>query len=1157
MTGNDLLVRSSGTERESSDNSTRGFGMTSTVAKLSMLRAPSGAGGSLAWIAVFLVLACSLAAPALAQNAPPPMVPGPMAAEAVRESPLSVIYLKDKDGNLVRAPAGMTFEDFERLHRLDQNLAQPEAVPRQTIQLVAGTGKLQGAWAELDLTVTVGVVDAEWVRVPLRLAGSVLREPPKVENAADFFLKVESDGSLAAWLKADPKRPAKIKLAVNAPVAASGTERRLALAAPRAQLDLKLTIPAARIQAEATGATLDRIDHAGQLSILVLVGRGGDFEVVWRDQSIEGARALSATANILVTFESPQRATFDARLRLTPGPGQALDKFRLRLPPNVELAADAPGFAWTTVGGSKTQVEITLAKPGFGPVDLRLTGRMNATNDKNVELAGFEVVGATQTGHLAVIVEGDLSLRFQEGKHVARVDELPEVLKLPSVRAGFRYFRGDFSLPVSVLPKRMHLAVEPTYTLTVEPDAVRLEGSLKCQVRGAKCYDLDVTLAGWTVEAIGPDTLVDSENALLDETAPLHIPLLKGTSGEFEVKIKARRAVERGMARLSILLPAAAGTVVHPPVIVVSSADNVRLAPLPAEMPGLTLDASPVSPAPGGGQAFVYRGKPDGGAAVFVADRTLQGRTVQVAIKGDAVLAKDSVTIEERYGYSIQNEPLGAIRFLVPTIAAQPGVLSIKLDDQPVVPEFDLAGTMSDEGGERIMASVTLREPQQGPLTIVLTYRLPLAVESNQPAAAQRVPLVSPLDGEVSSRSLRFSGEGAERVVAEGGWLRRASSAAAGGQEFSIEGAAEEIAFEITPVATRRGAGPRVERLWLQTLVTATTRQDRAVFRLAGPQRSVRVALPEGVRPEEVDVIVDGVRPTAVTPQSNGVLDIEWAGTTPDRGHCVELWYPYDAARTPLTALAAQPPQIEGAPWVPQLYWQVVTPPHEVSLNTPVGLLPEFDWHWRGLGWSPASRLDQLALEDWAGASHQTAVPEGMNQYLFSGFGASDGELRLGDRRMWFVLGAGAVLLLGLLLVYVPVLRHPGLVAVAAAVVIGIWMYDPTLALVAAQGMAAGLILAALSFALDAWLVRPRTEQTSQASHDSRQREPRADSRARELRTTEAVPSISRDSSRTPSLHPAAGPLPPATAAAGSSIVPAAGSTTATLAAPPLVQDGP
>src|SRR5436190_1584150 len=108
MAGNDLLAA----RPEPSGNrptTRRGFGMTSTLAKLSTLRAPSGAGGLLAL--VVLLLACvSLAQ---AQNTPPPMAP-----EAVRESPLAVIYLKDKDGNLVRAPAGMTFEDFERLHRL-------------------------------------------------------------------------------------------------------------------------------------------------------------------------------------------------------------------------------------------------------------------------------------------------------------------------------------------------------------------------------------------------------------------------------------------------------------------------------------------------------------------------------------------------------------------------------------------------------------------------------------------------------------------------------------------------------------------------------------------------------------------------------------------------------------------------------------------------------------------------------------------------------------------------------------------------------------------------------------------------------------------------------------------------------------------------------
>jgi hypothetical protein len=120
--------------------------------------------------------------------------------------------------------------------------------------------------------------------------------------------------------------------------------------------------------------------------------------------------------------------------------------------------------------------------------------------------------------------------------------------------------------------------------------------------------------------------------------------------------------------------------------------------------------------------------------------------------------------------------------------------------------------------------------------------------------------------------------------------------------------------------------------------------------------------------------------------------------------------------------------------------------------------------------------MNQYQLESWCGARHDTAISATARHYLFGTLGPQHSLQLVAMRLAYLVLvGSGGALALGLLLLYVPALRHPVvwlLLGCALAAGAGIW---PQPAMIAAQSAALGLLLVALAGLLKriSWRRRP------------------------------------------------------------------------------------
>jgi hypothetical protein len=116
-------------------------------------------------------------------------------------------------------------------------------------------------------------------------------------------------------------------------------------------------------------------------------------------------------------------------------------------------------------------------------------------------------------------------------------------------------------------------------------------------------------------------------------------------------------------------------------------------------------------------------------------------------------------------------------------------------------------------------------------------------------------------------------------------------------------------------------------------------------------------------------------------------------------------------------------------------------------------------------------------LEAWSGAGRALRTPDANSRYLFSSLApVRRCELRTANRWLIVSVASSVVLAAGLLLIYVPVCRHPAALFVASVVLLGVAALYPGAALLAAQAASLGLALALLGGLLNRLLGPRRTD---------------------------------------------------------------------------------
>jgi hypothetical protein len=1057
----------------------------------------------------------------------PPVTNGSDDSPAPRpeQSPLQLWLQPDKNGVLVPVPVFAPDDEGELkqhvlswsdIDRLLDRIADQQS-PRVSCQRVSVAGVVNGRRANLELDLTFVTSPQRWVRAPLGLASAVISS---MESPTGGFLDFDEKDGFVFWMPPAPspekaanapsaaeapgdvgmptmsalqlvERPLRIKASVA--VSESGTEKRLSVRIPRAptsRLELLVDLPEAQANLVGSDALL-KVEAAGTgESRITAEGVGGDVAVFWRPKrptTPAAAPVLKAQGIIDILLGEGDQIQASARLTVQ-SLSEPFQAFTVKLPPGMRLAlSQSPEYEVTPSesdeadADERRRVVVRLRQPTIGPVVVHLdadSGPQPRTTEF-VEVGGFEIEEAVeQRGRVFLVTQAEQSVSWVESANIVQSSDPAPTGEGEEADAQFRYFAQPFSLLVKAAPQKTRVRVEPTYVIEVFSDYVKLTADLAYQIHGAKAGLVRVDLQGWELESVGGDDVVNPA-VKHDQLAPLEVPFRAAVSGDVTVRLTARRIVEGAKGSLRIPLPAPVADFVVSAVVAVAPNDNIELTPLPGQMHGLLPEPpAPLELAISRKATLFYRTRTGEPQPVFAAGYEVKSGEVTVEAAGEVRLQEQRAAVHQEFTYKIAYEPLDRLAIDVPREAFERGELQLLFDEAPIVPKAE-----EEHAGGRILLYLTppmalgrhvlaieyiLTVPQIAPQQTV-AYSLPLAVVAPADSQSLAPQVLSNTLRVVPTRPLQAAPDGSAWTV------RSPRPAGAGREEMALaaEGAEAQLPLMITHQKSDEQLSNAVDRLWLQTWLTATQRRDHAALQVTTHEESFRVRLPSGADPASLIVVLGGLRMPADAFSVKSLGGDEPAEVTLDlpsssSQFTLEFWYGYTTRRDPgwRTRLAA--PEFLDVSWVRQVYWQLVLPPDEHLAAPLAGFTSEHAWRRSGWWWGRQPSLGQRELERWINASEQPA-PVGANEYLFSSFGAPDEVEIYTVPRTAAILGwSGLVLVLGLLLLRISPRRQLRWVAHAALVasltVIAALALVPEAAMLAIQCAAIGAVGVAVAW---------------------------------------------------------------------------------------------
>jgi hypothetical protein len=227
----------------------------------------------------------------------------------------------------------------------------------------------------------------------------------------------------------------------------------------------------------------------------------------------------------------------------------------------------------------------------------------------------------------------------------------------------------------------------------------------------------------------------------------------------------------------------------------------------------------------------------------------------------------------------------------------------------------------------------------------------------------------------------------------------------------------------------------------------------------------LEIALPEGADRDNASVQLNG---TPLTPRfrNERVLVIPLSADVEPPRYVLSLQYRFPGPRPSWGAMKFDLPSLDDDTWVRHAYWQLFLPPAEHLLVAPREMTGEFVWGWNHFYFGRQPVLSEADLDAWVGlrVPANMPTPAAMNVYLFSSLGRiGPCEIVTAGRSTIVFIASGMALLVGLLLIYVKIARHPVVLLAATAILAGLTAIYPELALMAAQASAVGLALVLLA----------------------------------------------------------------------------------------------
>ena len=740
-------------------------------------------------MAIVMGLACAGGARAQATRAAPEKIYVPY-------EKLKDIFESEKQGVF------LPYADFQRLW------AAARGAPAGAIESPLGylistarfSGKISGKLAEMNLLLTVDIMNDRWTEVPIALgqvavAKAAFKTAPEAQAKpllrvvnGKYRLLVKGKGRWVVsidFVRQLVTKPGQNVLEYQMPAAAIST-LELLIPEENMKVDVEPMLAAATSQVAAP-------DKTKSTRLKAFLGSSDKVKLSWRPRT-QAAAGLAPVvicsqlqhinvAEALITYDV--KFNYDIRRR-------GVDSFTIQLPDK---------FRVTGVDGANISKWDIVAPDGAGaaapPVqvlNVKLYSEAKGAYSLAVKMERF-LKDATLTQALTPIVTHRVLRRTgliaithsarrsaevtNVNKELVRVDvgRLPANLRSRPGVTAYRFTSAGYGANVEIGTVAPRASVMQLWSLGVRKDSLRLYGRLQYSVDRAGIFSVSMKLPEpWEITSLGPGTIVhDYELAGKGDDRTVNITLKRELTGTFALDLFARttRDAPDGDVKFTLPLPDAKNLHNCTGRLVLHLADSLL-----GEVAGLDqLQSMPVRSAgaiKGSQRSVAMRGLSPAMAFEFRAvDRKKPaGASFKTSVKPAQVSAvvhrlvdiqDGSVQHEAVIAYNVRYAPVDTFYVKMPAALAEDGVdiSGANIKEKPLLPPDrhpDMGAEKADKAKKDApdikwaCYKVVLQSPVSGAHNLTVKWRKSYQVAGDNGPAVIEVPQVLAA-GELSDQS--------------------------------------------------------------------------------------------------------------------------------------------------------------------------------------------------------------------------------------------------------------------------------------------------------------------------------------------------------------------------------------------------------------------
>ncbi|MAG94859.1 MAG: hypothetical protein CMJ48_14110 [Planctomycetaceae bacterium] len=1039
-------------------------------------------------------------------NAPPvksdePTLPVP------EDDGKGVRYLEGPDGKAVAVPKNATSEGYlEYVKRLSE--ATGPNAPQHSIASIELTGTADADWAVLDVAIEIQIVpEGQWVLVPLDLREAVLQKTSHAHEGGGeaIFDRFERERGHGWWIRG--KGLHQLSLTVLLPIQKQPAGRRIQLTLPETKvshLALKLPVPKDRLSFKVPENSTAKAHDLGKAeSELEVWGLHRLLDVSWTALPTAGTTRLRLKANSAIAVGFTEESVVLKVSQTISADQGSFDHVDVRLPSGYSLrslerddSAEAGQYQPRSINpDDPSQVRVQFDELTRGPVMLRWvleTKFPEGTGE--IVIDGLEVDRALQQqGRIGIEeVDGYQITKVEKGPRdasrvsISAINNIPEFRTLAGgskFRTAYIFYEQPYQLALEVKEIEPYYTVEPLVHLQLSGTQATLTANFHFEVFNGAVQEVELpwpleSREGWRLARIEAKEVIDrTAGEGLAESDLIRVEFAKRQSSKFVVTLTAEREIDETAGPVVLRFPEAIASSATPPQLVVTKAENVEFQLTPTGKTSLQiLPVSKTNPA-------IERAPGSVGYTIDSPEKTLslqvttheQQVETSTTIEVDARSVPGRLIVKQHILYDVSYEGLTSVRLMIPNGLASPEptdpqVLFLRDETEELVPVDTSVKTSAAR-----QIRIDLDPPELGRIEIVAEYEIDAPEQTDDASFA--LSLITSNDTPFSESRLTLATSPRVSLIPDGSDWKK--------QLFRGQSVQWATAGEKTSVSLRfEGAeGPQSHDFTIVEAVVQVQIQPNGAqeglssYHIKGSPETMQVSFPAPTAPRSFSWNGKELEADAIQEIGSGsreyVLTLaDVAETTSESSQVLLIEFHIEEQELLgwSRALELHSPQFDGV-WIDRTIWRVSLPSGQYLFTQPVGVVPEFSWQRNLLFWSRSSHPEFEQLPGWLREMSTGTDLENRaatDAYVFSSFGPVEQlEFRSMSQSTIVLLGAGAALAVGFLLLKVPVTRNAMtlLIMMFAVSLISLWYSAPVKLLM--QPALLGLILAVSAATID------------------------------------------------------------------------------------------